>query len=326
MKRASIVALLLTCLACVGWVSGRYSSPYVDDWSDGVDLRGTGVDASAATLACLQATGRAILGEGTYTFDPNGTTAVTLPDGAVIEGAGMGLTICQMPDDETGSIFLLGSDCTLRGMTLDAFDDASTLGARSASAEHRATYERVEFRDFSVGFQDGAEAVNGLKLLGCRFTSCATGCAIATASTGVVIRDCAFNGNTTALSLQGDPIGGLITGCLFVSETTAVAMEGASKFMVSGNTVVAATNAFTISGATDCEFGQNSSAVNFMSLLSGTRNSYLGHYYGNAAPASGAWLTGEIVWDISPTSADPVFFVCTAGGSPGTWADGPDLP
>ena len=41
--------------------------------------------------------------------------------------------------------------------------------------------------------------------------------------------------------------------------------------------------------------------------------------YASAAPVSGAWLQGEIVYNSAPTSGGFVGWVCTASGKPGTW-------
>ena len=334
MKPHRTLLWLVLLFACVGvslgavvGVGGLHPSPYVDDWSD-VDLRGTGVDASAAIQACLAASGHAILGEGVYTVDPNASVAVTMAAGNLIEGAGMGLTTLQLPDNETGAAVLLDDDCTLRNLTIDAFDDASTLGARALSSKHRSTYDHVEFRDLSTGCQDGAAAVNGVALLACKVTSCVTGVNIANASTGVQIVDGIFNGNTTtSLSLSGGPVSGRIVGNLFIDEATAISMGSASQFAISGNTVLAASaGTISLGTAINCDFGQNNLNVNWPSFVTGTRNTVQGRYFGNAAPASGAWQTGDIVWDISPTSADPSYYQCSAGGSPGTWKDGPDVP
>ena len=41
--------------------------------------------------------------------------------------------------------------------------------------------------------------------------------------------------------------------------------------------------------------------------------------YVSAAPTTGAWLQGEIVYNTAPTSGGYVGWVCTASGKPGTW-------
>lgn len=42
-------------------------------------------------------------------------------------------------------------------------------------------------------------------------------------------------------------------------------------------------------------------------------------YFGTAAPTTGTYKRGDIVWNTQPTAAQPAFWLCTAAGSPGTW-------
>ena len=41
--------------------------------------------------------------------------------------------------------------------------------------------------------------------------------------------------------------------------------------------------------------------------------------YANAAPTTGTWSAGDIVYDLTPTSGSYVGWVCTVSGTPGTW-------
>lgn len=41
--------------------------------------------------------------------------------------------------------------------------------------------------------------------------------------------------------------------------------------------------------------------------------------YSTAAPTTGTWEVGDIVWNISPAAAGKIGWVCVAGGTPGTW-------
>lgn len=41
--------------------------------------------------------------------------------------------------------------------------------------------------------------------------------------------------------------------------------------------------------------------------------------HGTAAPISGTWTRGDVVFDITPTAADFIGWVCVTGGTPGTW-------
>ena len=46
------------------------------------------------------------------------------------------------------------------------------------------------------------------------------------------------------------------------------------------------------------------------------------HYQtvGTAAPTTGTWDRGNIVWNEQPASGRPIGWVCVSGGSPGTWS------
>jgi hypothetical protein len=49
--------------------------------------------------------------------------------------------------------------------------------------------------------------------------------------------------------------------------------------------------------------------------LAGVPNSQIG----SAAPTTGTWVRGDIVWDDTPSAAGTMGWVCTTGGTPGTW-------
>jgi len=44
-----------------------------------------------------------------------------------------------------------------------------------------------------------------------------------------------------------------------------------------------------------------------------------GHILGTAAPNSGYWYKGAVVWNSEPATGQPVGWICTSTGSPGTW-------
>lgn len=44
-------------------------------------------------------------------------------------------------------------------------------------------------------------------------------------------------------------------------------------------------------------------------------------FLANAAPSSGTWVAGDLVWDVSPSSGEAMGWICTSGGTPGTWKD-----
>jgi hypothetical protein len=42
-------------------------------------------------------------------------------------------------------------------------------------------------------------------------------------------------------------------------------------------------------------------------------------YTGSAAPTTGTWLLGDVVWNTAPTSGGTLGWICTTAGTPGTW-------
>lgn len=38
-----------------------------------------------------------------------------------------------------------------------------------------------------------------------------------------------------------------------------------------------------------------------------------------AAPVSGTWAVGDIVWNTAPTAGGFIGWTCTTAGTPGTW-------
>lgn len=46
---------------------------------------------------------------------------------------------------------------------------------------------------------------------------------------------------------------------------------------------------------------------------------------GAAAPLAGTWRAGSVVYNSAPAVGQPTYWVCTVGGTPGTWVAGPNL-
>jgi len=71
--------------------------------------------------------------------------------------------------------------------------------------------------------------------------------------------------------------------------------------------------------------GSNRRGLYFDSAEIGWINSFsLGgkkHTWGSAAPTSGSWATGDIVYNISPIAGGYIGWVCVNGGTPGTWKE-----
>lgn len=328
-KKLSLVVLVLALLSA-GFVSGRYPSPYVDDWAFIVgpttDLRAGDVDCDPV-LAAMKAAGlkRFIYGAGTYLHTPNGGIAISGGDNESYEGAGPGATTLVSKSGQTGTLITLGNDSAVRNLRLLAFDGASTIGARMASNKHRGTLENVEVVDFETGVADGnAIVVDGFTLRGCKLSSCAHGFRTAAASTNIVIEACTISDNTSGgLSLQASPNGGRVSGNRFSGNLTAIAMGSCSNYTINGNSFLSGTNSITISTGARNAIGDNHFAFGAVapSNVTNQQCSLRGRYYGTASPSAGTWLTGDVVHNSTPGSsgATPVKWVCSVGGTSGTW-------
>jgi hypothetical protein len=80
------------------------------------------------------------------------------------------------------------------------------------------------------------------------------------------------------------------------------------------------TNTVTVSNTMSISSGTNYT-VNTQAC---TFHELAGAQTGTAAPTSGWWFTGEKVWNTSTTSGQPIYWICSAGGNPGTWVNGPN--
>ena len=87
-------------------------------------------------------------------------------------------------------------------------------------------------------------------------------------------------------------------------------------FGPSGATYESYVTAFSLSKVqTDTELKGQATATTRLNTPS-TR----GHISKTSAPSTGGWAQGEIVWNSSPASGQPIGWVCTVSGNPGTWS------
>jgi hypothetical protein len=179
-------------------------------------------------------------------------------------------------------------------------------------------------------------AAVGLKIRDNRIRGASANGLEATAATlGMVIDGNIFDNNTTTdilLSTASQSATRIVSN-RFVTTPTSVSVALADQTIIEGNYFQPAGGtpksiSITNSGAVGTVIGQNSYAAGTFDYgvdNSGTGTFYLGRIFANAAPGSGTWVAGDVVWDISPTSGQPAFFVCTVGGTPGTWFSGTNL-
>lgn len=103
------------------------------------------------------------------------------------------------------------------------------------------------------------------------------------------------------------------------ASTYGIRVTYADKVEVTGNTVKDPANAITSFSLSSCT-NDLLSSDNWPS--SSAMVAYTGgalHAVGAAAPGSGTYAVGDIVWNTAPASAGYVGWVCTVAGTPGTW-------
>jgi hypothetical protein len=130
----------------------------------------------------------------------------------------------------------------------------------------------------------------------------------------VVLDNVVFDGalaNTPTTIVRVDSAGGrlLVSDSTFESgicSSHAIRLQNATSQLAVIDSTISTTN--TINDAS----GNNGAAIRF-----GAANRIA---YRSAAPTTESWLRGDIVYNTAPASAGYVGWVCTASGTPGTWA------
>lgn len=139
--------------------------------------------------------------------------------------------------------------------------------------------------------------------------------------TGLRLRD-SFGVTLDGINMSS--AGATLNG-LLLSPTTTLAQT-----IIKNAIIYDATNAFTASGNIgdvyiDGSFSNITNTFDIGSVTGGIlSNGVLGNYRRNpygytAAPTTGTWNVGDVVWSSAPTSGNPPGWVCTAYGTPGTW-------
>lgn len=112
----------------------------------------------------------------------------------------------------------------------------------------------------------------------------------------------------------------VITNNVFDGYGTACVQLNNGNF---GRLVNIINNTMAVSGATPTSLGISVPA-SFLLAPTTYPNVYENHGFGRnghalAAPTTGTHLVGEVVWNYAPAATGYIGWVCTAGGTPGTW-------
>ena len=76
------------------------------------------------------------------------------------------------------------------------------------------------------------------------------------------------------------------------------------------------------SSTTTATYGRSAAvgeSLNIVNLFLGLNNAARFMSFSSAAPTSGEWARGDIVFNNAPSAGGKIGWVCTAGGTPGTW-------
>ncbi|MEF3306046.1 hypothetical protein [Paenibacillus sp. GYB003] len=111
---------------------------------------------------------------------------------------------------------------------------------------------------------------------------------------GNVVTDSLFDGNVTECGVKG----------ILIDATAA-----GSDLRITESNVFAGAGVPVIGGAYLSKWGTPEIQ---------TKGAAVG--WATAVPTSGAWKRGTVLWNAQPSSLSPVGWVCTADGTPGTWA------
>lgn len=87
---------------------------------------------------------------------------------------------------------------------------------------------------------------------------------------------------------------------------------------ISNNTCLSsiASNIFSSNGGI---IANNVGVVSYTEFTTQSKLGLLTRAYGEAAPTTGTWVRGDIVYDITPSASGFIGWVCVAPGTPGTW-------
>lgn len=228
---------------------------------------------------------------------PGGTLPKGLVDTeALVWDASLGL---WMPATATTSGQVLGRLLEASGNGAGTAR-ARLVGGNNTGAPASGSYV---LRDFTIT-SDGALWVNT--------AAGAPGTWIAAAVGALVGAQGRYIGQATTAPLSGT----FALGDYFVGSSSGSVIVGICTASGTPGTWLVATVADKASSSTQT-FTAEVAAPSVAANLSGASGRFVG--YGSAAPVSGTFLTGDYIIGTATTASGVAVYVCTAGGSPGTW-------
>jgi hypothetical protein len=160
-----------------------------------------------------------------------------------------------------------------------------------------------------------------------------------------------FYGNINDLIVSNSTLSNLLTGIEFANTGSRANVIGNTLFSINQNAIhnagsagtgmsqlsvvsnqFSSITAFTIRNDNGLQFSAignvtDGSGFGVGGSATGVRATYFSNQIsgqpvqttGSAAPVSGTWSVGDVVWNTSPISGGYAGWICVAAGTPGTW-------
>lgn len=321
---------------------GNGSDPVADGTSHGIwlkarallsDIRVAGFAGNNIHIVASAANGDALLRGNANNFGLKMIRTINAGgDGLYVDGPDANAGYCEVVDASSNGGWGI-YDSSFLGNTYVACHTASnTAGAYKSDGGNA---RNVFLGCYSEGGQPASELVTPAIALGgihaAGFTAGsnspylygAAGDLVASRAVGSTM---AGTSATVSAFVGGNPDNGDLLRLLHSAAAT-----GIWRLRVRNNDIdfnynnLGASIPFTITGPnTAFAFGRSAPVPHaFMArrLWIGTEGNARQHSTSNAAPASGEWARGDIVWRTNPTAGGNAGWICVTAGTPGTWKE-----
>lgn len=230
--------------------------------------------------------------------------------------------------------------------------------ANSGAAPAHISIAGCRFDAGSLGMSFGiiieSLAHPDVQVSGCSFNGMARGIYMFDAPTNrIIVQGCRFEScSVHAIHSAGNLMNSVIANCIFESNVIDISANTNTYLRCTGNTHNNTTNTAlflqnatmltvvnslfsdvaAVHGGTNRVGNPTNMVIWLNNIYAGTTplpassNGYIQinqqgqrSFLTGTTPAAGTWLTGDVAWDNTPSPSGQIGWVCTAGGTPGTW-------
>lgn len=243
-------------------------------------------------------------------------------------GTNVNKTAIQIADANSGAA---AAHVTITGCRFDAGTLGMSFGIIIESLAHPdVQVSGCSFYGMSRGIYMFDAPTNRIVVQGCRFEACTSQAIHSPGNlTDSIIANCVFQSN--AIDIQANTC-----SYLRCNGNTHNGTTGTALFLQNATLLTIVNNLFydvaAVHGGTNRVGNPNNMIVWLNNIYAGTTptpassNGYIQinqqgqrSFLIGTQPAAGTWLTGDVAWDNTPSASGSIGWVCTAGGTPGTW-------